>query len=174
MPEDGAAECSVGSFGMSHRKKARNGLYMRQPRLALWSATMDMSFDWVIPILRIFDIAKADEFYQGYLGFKVDWDHRFDENAPLYRQMSRGNLILHLSEHHGDGSPGARLRVMMKGVREFHAEISAKGYRYMRPGLEPTLWGTLETGVIDPFGTIIRFCERIERPSQARSGSAAG
>ena len=135
---------------------------------------MTMSFDWVIPILRIFDIAKADEFYQGYLGFKVDWDHRFDANAPLYRQISRGKLILHLSEHHGDGSPGARLRVMMKGVREFHAEISAKGYRYMRPGLEPTPWGTLETGVIDPFGTIIRFCERVEGPAQARSGTAAG
>jgi len=28
--------------------------------------------------LRIFDIAKADEFYQGFLGFSVDWDHRFD------------------------------------------------------------------------------------------------
>jgi catechol 2,3-dioxygenase-like lactoylglutathione lyase family enzyme len=66
----------------------------------------------IVPILRIFDVAKADEFYQGYLGFKVDWDHRFDDNAPLYRQVSRGDLILHLSEHHGDGCPGARLRAM--------------------------------------------------------------
>jgi catechol 2,3-dioxygenase-like lactoylglutathione lyase family enzyme len=122
---------------------------------------MEISFDRVIPILRIFDIAKADEFYQGFLGFSVDWDHRFDENAPLYRQVSRGCLILHLSEHHGDGSPGARLRVMMEGVRAFHAEISAKGYRYMRPGLETTPWKTLETGVIDPFGNLIRFCEPI-------------
>ena len=32
-------------------------------------------------ILRIFDVAKADEFYLGYLGFAVDWDHRFDDNA---------------------------------------------------------------------------------------------
>jgi hypothetical protein len=92
----------------------------------------------------------------------VDWDHRYDDNAPLYRQVSRGDLVLHLSEHHGDGSPGARLRVMMRGVEEFHREISAKNYRYMRPGLEKTPWGTLETGAIDPFGTIIRFCERID------------
>jgi hypothetical protein len=70
---------------------------------------MDISFNWVVPVLRIFDIDKADEFYQGFLGFKVDWDHRFDQSAPLYRQISRGNLILHLSEHHGDGSPGARI-----------------------------------------------------------------
>jgi catechol 2,3-dioxygenase-like lactoylglutathione lyase family enzyme len=122
---------------------------------------VEIRFDRVIPILRIFDIAKADEFYQGFLGFSVDWDHRFDANAPLYRQVSRSGLILHLSEHHGDGSPGANLRVMMDGVRAFHAEISAKGYRYMRPGLETTPWNTLETGVIDPFGNLIRFCEPV-------------
>lgn len=99
---------------------------------------MTITFGTVIPILRIFDIAKTDEFYQGFLGFSVDWDHRFDTNAPLYRQISRGNLILHLSEHHGDGSPGARIRVMMQGVEAFHREISSKGYRYMRPGLDTT------------------------------------
>jgi hypothetical protein len=128
---------------------------------------MGINFDWVVPILRIFDISKADEFYLGYLAFSVDWDHRFDSNAPLYRQISRGKLILHLSEHHGDGSPGARLRVMMHGVEAFHSEISAKNYRYMRPGIETTPWGTLETGVIDPFGNLIRFCEPIEQPPES-------
>jgi catechol 2,3-dioxygenase-like lactoylglutathione lyase family enzyme len=64
---------------------------------------MEIVFNWVVPVLRIFDIAKADEFYQGFLGLSVDWDHRFDANAPLYRQISRGSLILHLTEHHGDG-----------------------------------------------------------------------
>ena len=58
---------------------------------------MEINFSGVVPILRIFDVAKADEFYQEFLGFSVDWDHRFDPNAPLYRQVSRGNLILHLS-----------------------------------------------------------------------------
>ena len=52
---------------------------------------MPIQFISVVPILRIFDVAKADEFYQGFLGFKVDWDHRFDDNAPLYRQVSRGD-----------------------------------------------------------------------------------
>jgi len=120
---------------------------------------VEIKFESVVPILRMFDVAKAEEFYQGFLGFAIDWDHRYDDNAPLYRQISRAGLILHLSEHHGDGSPGARLRVMMRGVRAFHQEISAKGYRYMRPGLETTPWNTLELGVIDPFGNLIRFCE---------------
>jgi uncharacterized glyoxalase superfamily protein PhnB len=126
---------------------------------------MDIDFTGIVPIVRIFDIPKADEFYLGFLGFSVDWDHRFDANAPLYRQISRGKLILHLSEHHGDGSPGARLRVMMRGVEAFHHEIAAKGYRYMRPGLEKMPWGTLETGVTDPFGNHIRFCEPIGPPA---------
>ena len=133
---------------------------------------MAIAFGRVVPILRIFDVAKADEFYLGFLSFSVDWDHRFDVNAPLYRQISRGELILHLSEHHGDGSPGARLRVMMKGIEEFHREISGKGYRYMRPGLETTEWGTLETGVIDPFGNLIRFCQPI-RSLQPRDRCAS-
>jgi|SRR5271165_5952131 len=125
-------------------------------------ARMEIVFDRVIPVLRIFDIAKAEEFYQGFLGFKVDWDHRFDPNSPLYRQISRGGLILHLSEHHGDGSPGVHVRVMMRGVEAFHREISSKGYRFMRPGLETMPWGMIETGAIDPFGNLIRFCEPIE------------
>lgn len=122
---------------------------------------MEIIFDRVIPILRIFDIAKADEFYLGFLGFAVEWDHRFDPNAPLYRQISRGGLILHLTEHHGDGSPGAHICVMMQGVEAFHREISSKGYRFTRPGLETTSWQTVETGVVDLFGNAIPFCELI-------------
>jgi catechol 2,3-dioxygenase-like lactoylglutathione lyase family enzyme len=121
----------------------------------------EISFGEVIPILRIFDVAKADEFYGGYLGFKVDWEHRFDDHAPLYRQISRDGLILHLSEHHGDGSPGVKVRISMRGVRAFHDELHSKDYRYMRPGLEKTAWKTLETCVIDPSGNQLRFYEPI-------------
>src|ERR1700721_881756 len=73
---------------------------------------MEISFNSVIPILRIFDVAKADEFYLGFLGFSIDWDHRFDLEAPLYRQVSRDGLVLHLSENHGDGTRGAGFAVM--------------------------------------------------------------
>ena len=120
-----------------------------------------IAFVQVIPILRTFDIAKADEFYLGFLGFTVDWNHRFDDKAPLYRQVSRNGLVLHLSEHHGDGTPGAKLRVLMRGVRAFQKQLAEKPYRYMRPGLETTPWGTIETGVIDPFGNHLIFYERV-------------
>ncbi|MGC4006656.1 MAG: glyoxalase superfamily protein [Pirellulales bacterium] len=59
------------------------------------------------PILRIFDEAKAREFYLGFLGFSIDWEHRFDERAPLYMQISLAGCVLHLSGHHGDCCPGS-------------------------------------------------------------------
>ena len=43
-----------------------------------------MTFGKTTPILRIFDEAKAREFYVDFLGFTVDWDHRFEANTPLY------------------------------------------------------------------------------------------
>src|SRR5437764_861107 len=64
-----------------------------------------------VPILRSFDEAKAREFYLGFLGFGVDWEHRFEPDAPLYMQVSRDGIIFHISEHHGDGSPGVHVRV---------------------------------------------------------------
>jgi hypothetical protein len=39
----------------------------------------------------------------------------------------------------------------------------------MRPGLEETPWGTLETGVIDPFDNLIRFCQPVDQPAGNRS-----
>nr|WP_266364504.1 glyoxalase superfamily protein [Tellurirhabdus rosea] len=65
----------------------------------------------VTPILRIFDYAKTKEFYVDFLGFTIDWEHRFEENMPVYLSVSSGPVTLHLSEHHGDGSPGARVRI---------------------------------------------------------------
>ena len=77
------------------------------------------------PILRIFDEAKAKEFYVDFLGFKIDWDHRFEPGLPLYLQVSRDGCILHLSEHHGDCSPGAAMRIEVDEIGELHAELTA-------------------------------------------------
>lgn len=117
-----------------------------------------VDFEPPAPIIRIFDEAKAREFYQGFLGMAVDWEHRFGPNAPIYCQVSRGALRLHLSEHSGDASPGANMLVYMKGVAAWQKELIGKNYRYNRPGLQKQDWG-LECEVIDPFGNRIRFLE---------------
>jgi len=116
-------------------------------------------FAEAIPILRIFDVDKAKEFYVGFLGFQIDWEHRFGDNFPLYAQVSRAGLKLHLSEHHGDASPGSTVFIWMRGITGFHAELIAKDYRYYKPGLEEAVWDAKMMQVADPFGNKLRFSE---------------
>jgi Glyoxalase superfamily protein len=74
-----------------------------------------------IPILRMFSVERAKEFYVGFLGFAIDWEHRFGDNFPLYAQISRSGLRLHLSEHHGDATPGSTVFIWMCGIADFTA-----------------------------------------------------
>lgn len=118
-----------------------------------------IAFERAVPIVRIFDVAKAHEFYLGFLGFSIDWEHRFGDNFPLYMQISRGGLTLHLSEHAGDASPGGNMVVYMTGLSDFQKELAGKDYRYLKPGLTTEEWG-LEMQITDPFSNRIRFMER--------------
>ena len=109
------------------------------------------------PILRIFDEEKARDFYVQFLGMHVDWEHRFEPNTPIYMQVSRGDMIFHLSEHSGDGTPGTRIFVETDDVDALHAEIRAKNYRYNRPSVEDAPWGDRVMEVVDPFSNRILF-----------------
>ena len=118
-----------------------------------------MHFGRITPLLRIFDVDKATEFYVDFLGFGIDWTHSFGENFPLYLQVSRNECVLHLTEHHGDCSPGTALRIETAQLDDFHAELTAKNYRYMKPGIEDTPWGSREMTVHDPFANRLVFVE---------------
>jgi ribosomal-protein-alanine N-acetyltransferase len=116
-------------------------------------------FTQVIPTLRMFDVAKAKEFYIGYLDCNIDFEHRFEPDMPLFMQISRGSLVLHLSEHYGDGTPGSVVFIWTTGLDELHDELHEKQYGYLRPAIERQDWGrTLQ--LIDPFGNRLRFTER--------------
>jgi catechol 2,3-dioxygenase-like lactoylglutathione lyase family enzyme len=112
----------------------------------------------VIPVLRMFDVDKARQFYVDFLGFQVDWEHRFEDGLPLYMQVSREGCVLHLSEHFGDGSPGASIRIAIEGLDAYCSELNAKRYRYARPGIETQPWGR-EMKVGDPSGNRLIFYE---------------
>lgn len=117
-----------------------------------------MTFHSPIPILRMFSLDKAREFYLDYLGFAVDWEHTFEPNTPVYMQIRRGSAVFHLSEHVGDGTPGTAVFISMIGVEEYLEELQAKNYKYYRPAIEARDWGK-EMGLIDPFGNRLRFVE---------------
>lgn len=111
------------------------------------------------PIFRIFDYSKALEFYVDWLGFKVDWEDN-PSNAPVYLQISLGDIVLHLTEHHGDCSPGARVHIEnFDGLKEYHKMLLDKQYKFNRPGIGKTPWDskTYCVEVIDPFGNRLTF-----------------
>jgi uncharacterized glyoxalase superfamily protein PhnB len=119
-----------------------------------------MSLGKTTPILRIFDEAKAREFYVDFLGFKVDFEHRFEPGLPLYMQVSRDGCVLHLSEHYGDASPGSALRIETADLDAYQRELLAKGYKFARPGIEAMPWGTRDMSIQDPFGNRLTFTSK--------------
>jgi methyltransferase (TIGR00027 family) len=110
------------------------------------------------------DEAKAREFYIGFLGFAVDWEHRFEDNAPLYLQISRDGCTLHLSEHYNDAVPGSALRIAIDDVDALNRELLAKNYKFAKPGVQETPWETREMSIRDPFGNRLVFSQSLPPP----------
>jgi catechol 2,3-dioxygenase-like lactoylglutathione lyase family enzyme len=112
----------------------------------------------VVPLLRIFDEQKAREFYIDFLGFKVDFEHRFGANFPLYLAVSHSNCRLHLTEHFGDAAPGSHLRIELDDIAAYVAGLAANNCRYGKAGKpEPRPWGTTEITINDPFANRLTF-----------------
>ena len=110
-----------------------------------------------VPIIRIFDVDKAKAFYVDLLGFAIEWEHRFGEGYPLYLQVSRAGLKLHLSEHHGDATPGSAVYISVSGLDALFEELRAKGsHAAIEEGPGETRW----LQILDPFGNRLRFAER--------------
>jgi catechol 2,3-dioxygenase-like lactoylglutathione lyase family enzyme len=112
----------------------------------------------VLPILRMYDVAATLRFYVEYLGCSLDWQDG-EGDRPIYLQVSRGALRLHLSSHVDDGTPGTAVLVVASGIEELRAELGARGYPYLNPGIEdgPGSGRTLQ--LIDPASNRIRFFE---------------
>jgi catechol 2,3-dioxygenase-like lactoylglutathione lyase family enzyme len=105
----------------------------------------------------MFDV-EATRFYVDYLGCNLDWQEVPDD-GPAFMQVSRGPLVLNLSSHHGDGTPGGVVLVFVADVDALHAELRAKGYPFLNPGIEPHGPGR-EMMLLDPASNQIRFFER--------------
>jgi catechol 2,3-dioxygenase-like lactoylglutathione lyase family enzyme len=126
-----------------------------------------------IPILRIFDRTKTVEFYVDYLGFTLDWEHGGEaDHSPLYAQVSRDAAVLHLSEHHGDASPGGAALVPVGDIDALHAALHRHDYGYANPGVSDEEWGRVMV-VIDPFHNRIVFHQPVPDDVEPRPSEAA-
>lgn len=110
------------------------------------------------PILRMFDHEKAVAFYVDWLGFEVGFEHRFGPDMPRYVGLVRDGVELHLTEHHGDTTPGTRVRIACDDIDAFYQEIGARPYPHLNPGrpcAQP--WGEIDLTLTDPFGNRLTF-----------------
>ncbi|WP_426061277.1 glyoxalase superfamily protein [Hymenobacter sp. B1770] len=114
----------------------------------------------VTPIFHVFDYQQAYEFYIEWLGFHLDWEDR-PATGPLYMQVSRGDVVLHLTSHHGDSCPGSKAIAEINGLVAYHYRLVQKTHPFVRPGLEKTSWSekVMQAEVIDPFGNRLVFVE---------------
>lgn len=107
----------------------------------------------------MFDIDRTKEFYLEFLGFRIDWEHRFERELPLYLQISLGSVRLHLSEHYGDGSPGAKIFINMEELSEYRETLITKRARFARPHLVEEPWGGTTMTVHDPSSNRLVFSQ---------------
>lgn len=110
-----------------------------------------------VPILRSFDEKATREFYLEFLGFEIEFEHRFEVDLPLYMSVRRGDCVIHLSEHHGDATPGGALRIHVNDVHALAKVLNEKRYKFARPGVQRQDWGDDEMIIKDPAGNRLVF-----------------
>jgi len=116
-------------------------------------------FTQSVPVMLSLDEAKCREFYCDFLGFEIEFEHRFAPHMPVYLGLRRGPVELHLSPHRGDATTGSAVFVWMTGVDDYRSQLAASGTRFPVPQAVDQPWGR-ELTVTDPFGNRLRFCER--------------
>ena len=119
-------------------------------------AAEDIRVISVVPILRMYDVAATIRFYVDDLGCSLDWRDG-DGDRPVYLQVSRGALRLHLSSHHDDGTPGTAVLVVVGNLDALHAELHQRGYPFLNPGIGPGPGDGREMQLIDPASNRVRF-----------------
>lgn len=147
-------------LGQLIQEKRRPEQYIHPPKTSNTDFKEVLKVTEVVPMLRIFDKKKAEEFYIDWLGFIVEWEHRFEEKFPVYMEITKGGMKIHLTEHHGDCNPGGKIYIECTGLREYQRQLLDKNYSFNKPALENASWGSPAMTVIDPFGNQLLFTEK--------------
>ncbi|MGF1531526.1 MAG: glyoxalase superfamily protein [Puniceicoccaceae bacterium] len=96
-----------------------------------------------IPVLRIFDEAQTKGFSIIFLASKANWEHHLPAGMSLYMEVSSGDCVLHLSEHHRGCSPGARVRIQMNNLDGDLDALRSSSHQHSKLGqVKRRLWGS--------------------------------
>ncbi|HEY8154406.1 MAG TPA: glyoxalase superfamily protein [Myxococcota bacterium] len=121
-----------------------------------------MPVQQVFPTLRITDYARSRRFYVEGLGFRIDWENRFDARDPVFMQVTRDGLSLYLSEHAADGGVGGLVHLYVPDVDAWHRELAGRGVEIALPPRDQA-WGNRDMRILDPDGNQLCVCTPIRR-----------
>ncbi len=114
-----------------------------------------------IPVIRMLDEKKSKAFYIDYLGYKVDWEHRFndDSQSPLYMQIHLGASFLHLNGHAEQDAPVCEVRIPVKELEAFHWHLCSKNTEFTTPDIDDPRYEERKTdlNLYDPSGNHLVF-----------------
>lgn len=120
-------------------------------------ASNDVSLQSPVPVLTIASAVEARKFYVEFLDFAVDWGWHENSQRPLYAQVSRSSVTLHLSEHRSENGT-TELFIRATGLDALKEELSRRAHRYtLRVHRTPD--DRREIRITDPFGNLLRFSE---------------
>ena len=122
----------------------------------------------VIPALRITNYEHCKHFYTEGFGFRVDWEHRFKPDFPVFMQVSRDEMILYLTEHRGDCQPGGLVHFYVPDVDAWYEELRHSvpkvcvGLSKLQGPPSEGIPGLRDMTIIDPDGNKLRICMRVK------------
>ena len=102
-------------------------------------------------MLYVEDATRAVAWYER-LGFRREWEHRFEPGFPMFVSVARGHLRLYLSEHKGDARPNTLIHLYVDDIEvvseEFGVAVDEEGLAGRECDLE------------DPDGNRLRVATR--------------
>jgi len=123
--------------------------------------------------IKCSDIKSSITFYTEILDFSVQVAPDPDENAFMskYALLKRGDSLVHLSSHDGDGVFGSLIYVRIEGIEELYKKFITRGINTEAPDKYPSVaikltdqsWGMKEFSVRDPDGNKITFGQEISK-----------
>jgi len=121
--------------------------------------------------IKCSDINASIAFYTKILDFSVQLPPDTDPNAFMskYSLLRRGDSLLHLSAHAGDGVFGNLIYVRTDRIEKLYNHFIARGLNIDDPDTHPALsialteqsWGMKEFAVRDPDGNKITFGQEL-------------
>jgi catechol 2,3-dioxygenase-like lactoylglutathione lyase family enzyme len=127
-----------------------------------------------VPLLLVRDVEAAAAFYEGKLGFQIDFLHG---EPPFYGSVSRDRACLHLRFVHQTNFAELAARedslilatIEVANVKALFQEYEARSVDFAQR-LVRQAWGGLDFHVRDPDGNVISFVQYRWPASQAEEG----